>query len=149
MPRVHVELSVDAPVDACWDAVTDVESFAEAMDDVNSVKILEQSSPDRRQTAWSVQLKGSVLEWVESESIDHASRRFEFHQVQGDLACFAGLWTVCTADSGTSLITLDVEFDIGIPLLEDMLNPVATRALRDNSAQMLAALERRLTGQPR
>jgi hypothetical protein len=41
-------------------------------------------------------------------------------------------------------VTLNVDFDIGIPLLADMLNPVASAALRENSQQMLAALEQRL-----
>lgn len=41
-----------------------------------------------------------------------------------------------------------MDFDIGILLLAQMLNPVAADALRENAAQMLAALEQRLLGGP-
>ena len=46
-----------------------------------------------------------------------------------------------TLDRG-SLVTLHVDFDIGIPLLADMLNPIARTALEDNAVLMLRALER-------
>lgn len=52
------------------------------------------------------------------------------------------------APPGGSTVSLHVDFDIGIPLLAQMLNPVAADALRENAAQMLAALERRLLDRP-
>ncbi|UNO38555.1 SRPBCC family protein [Streptomyces sp. MST-110588] len=149
MPRVEVELHIAAPPAQSWDAVVDVESYSQCMDSVQSVKIVEQTGPDTRSTAWSVHLKGSVLEWVEAERIDHEARRFDFHQLSGDLAHFVGHWAVRPADGGGSLVSLHVEFEIGIPLLAEMLNPVAATALRENAQQMLAALEQRLTAAER
>ncbi|MCL6739373.1 type II toxin-antitoxin system RatA family toxin [Streptomyces neyagawaensis] len=145
MPLVQVEITIAAPPEDSWKAVVDVESYSACMDSVQSVVVLEGSGEDRRTTAWSVRLKGSVLEWVEAEQLDHASRRFDFHQVSGDLAHFVGHWAVRPSDGGGSLVSLTVEFEIGIPLLAEMLNPVAAAALRDNARQMLQALERRLT----
>ncbi|GAA3029677.1 hypothetical protein GCM10020000_02920 [Streptomyces olivoverticillatus] len=115
MPRVEVELYIAAPPAQSWAAVVDVESYPECMDSVQSVKVVEQNGPQERTTAWSVHLKGSVLEWVEAERIDDEARRFDFHQVSGDLAHFVGHWAVRPADDGGSLVSLDVEFDIGIP----------------------------------
>ncbi|MGY5128287.1 type II toxin-antitoxin system RatA family toxin [Streptomyces nigrescens] len=145
MPLVHVEIHIAAPPEDSWNAVVDVESYPACMDSVQSVTVVERSGEDRRTTAWSVHLKGSVLEWVEAEQLDHAARRFDFHQVSGDLAHFIGHWAVQPCDDGGSLVSLTVEFEIGIPLLAEMLNPVAATALRDNAQQMLHALERRLT----
>ncbi|MFF3766288.1 type II toxin-antitoxin system RatA family toxin [Streptomyces sp. NPDC001922] len=146
MPRVDVELPIAAPPEHTWQAVVDVEAYPACMDSVQSVTVVESSGEDRRTTAWSVHLKGSVLEWVESEQLDHAARRFDFHQVSGDLAHFVGHWAVRPGEDGGSLVSLTVEFEIGIPLLAEMLNPVAATALRENAEQMLQALERRLTG---
>jgi len=145
MPLVQVEINIAAPPEDTWNAVVDVESYPACMDSVQSVTVLERSGEDRRTTAWSVRLKGSVLEWVEVEQLDHASRRFDFHQISGDLAHYVGHWAVRPSDTGGSVVSLAVEFEIGIPLLEEMLNPVAAAAVRDNSRQMLDALERRLT----
>jgi len=145
MPHVEVELTIDAPPKAVWATVIDIESYPEAMEDVRSVGIVEETGPGTRTTAWSVRLKGSVLEWTEEERLDHDAMRVDFQQVSGDLANFCGYWKVRSADDGrSSIVTLNVDFDIGIPLLADMLNPVASAALRENSQQMLAALEQRL-----
>ncbi|MEU6483698.1 SRPBCC family protein [Streptomyces sp. NPDC046887] len=146
MPLVQVEIPIAAPPEASWRAVVDVESYPGCMDSVRSVTVVEQSGADERTTAWSVFLKGSQLEWVEAERLDHTARRFDFHQVSGDLAHFVGHWGVRPSEDGGSLVSLTVEFDIGIPLLAEMLNPVAATALRENAEQMLHALEQRLTG---
>jgi ribosome-associated toxin RatA of RatAB toxin-antitoxin module len=146
MPHVAVELSIAAPPEAIWAAVIDVESYPDSMENVRSVQIVRETGPSTRTTAWSVHLKGSVLEWTEEERIDNDALRVSFQQVSGDFADFSGYWKVRSADAGrTSVVTLNVDFEIGIPLLADMLNPVAAAALRENSQQMLAALAQRLS----
>jgi len=140
MPRVRVDLIIETDVDVVWKAVCDVESYPRCMDNVRSVRLLGQDG-DVRTTAWSVLLKGSILEWSESERIDDAARRLEFVQVDGDLDVFTGYWQVDEEAPGRTRVALDIEFEIGIPLLAPMLNPVAERALRDNSRQMLLGLE--------
>jgi ribosome-associated toxin RatA of RatAB toxin-antitoxin module len=114
------------------------------MASVDSVEILDQPDERHRTTAWSVRLKGSVLRWTEAELIDHAARRFDFEQLSGDLDEFVGHWAVHPAPGGGSRVELHVTFDIGIPLLAEMLNPVAADALRESAAQMLESLEQRL-----
>ncbi|MFJ4922999.1 type II toxin-antitoxin system RatA family toxin [Streptomyces sp. NPDC088725] len=144
MPRVEVELRIAVPPEAAWAAVVDVESYARCMENVDSVTIIDRTDEVHRTTAWSVRLKGSVLRWTEAEVIDTVARRFDFRQVSGDLGDFVGHWAVDPAPDGCSTVGLHVRFDIGIPLLAEMLNSVAADALRENAAQMLAALEQRL-----
>ncbi|MER5867106.1 SRPBCC family protein [Kitasatospora sp. NPDC002040] len=144
MPRVDVELPIALPPDTVWPAVVDVEAYPHCMTGVDSVVITEQTDDRHRTTAWSVQLQGSVLRWTEAEVIDPVARRFDFRQISGDLGEFAGHWSVSAAPGG-STVALHVDFDLGIPLLSEMLNPVAATALRENAEEMLAALRRRLT----
>ncbi|MFF7635128.1 type II toxin-antitoxin system RatA family toxin [Kitasatospora sp. NPDC008050] len=146
MPRVEVDLRIAVPPEDAWAAVVDVLGYPDCMESVDSVEIVDQPDESHRTTAWSVRLKGSVLRWTEAELIDHRARRFDFEQLSGDLGEFAGHWAVRPAPPGGSTVSLHVDFDIGIPLLAQMLNPVAADALRENAAQMLAALERRLLG---
>jgi ribosome-associated toxin RatA of RatAB toxin-antitoxin module len=141
-----VDLPIAVPPAEAWAAVVDVERYPDCMDNVDAVTVTAQADATHRTTAWSVRLKGSVLRWTEDEVIDHDARRFDFRQVSGDLGEFVGHWGVRPAGGGHSTVSLHVEFDIGIPLLAEMLNPVAADALRENAAQMLTALERRLTG---
>lgn len=144
MPRVEVDLLIAVPPEAAWAAVVDVESYPDCMESVDSVEVLARPDARHRTTAWSVRLKGSELRWTEAEVIDDEARRFDFEQVSGDLGKLVGQWSVHPAPQGASRVCLHVEFDIGIPLLAEMLNPVAAEAYEENAAQMLAALEKRL-----
>jgi ribosome-associated toxin RatA of RatAB toxin-antitoxin module len=115
------------------------------MENVRSVKITDDADRASRVSAWSVFLKGSILEWTESDQIDDDQQRIDFHQVDGDLEHFAGYWQVlgCDDDPQACEVVLYVDFEIGIPLLADMLNPVAKTALEENSTKMLRGLEQR------
>ncbi len=149
MPIVEVGHTIDAAPAEAWVAVVDIESYGERMDNVRSVKITDQVSPDVRVSTWSTFLKGSILEWVEEDTLDHERMRITFHQVSGDLERFSGYWSVTPVDEGGTRITLYVDFEIGIPLLADMLNPVAATALRENALQMLTAIEERVMSRDR
>ncbi|MDJ1130777.1 type II toxin-antitoxin system RatA family toxin [Streptomyces iconiensis] len=145
MPHVEVNLPIKAPVAETWAAVTRLEDYATYMENVESVTVIGETDAGNRTSEWSVLLKGSVLEWVEDDVLDEDERVMSFSQVSGDLDEFTGYWKVDDCGDGTSVVTFYVDFEIGIPLLADMLNPVATRALRENSEHMLRAIEQRIT----
>ncbi|GAB2963056.1 MULTISPECIES: type II toxin-antitoxin system RatA family toxin [Streptomyces] len=145
MPHVEVNLPIKAPAAEAWAAVTRLEDYAAYMENVESVTVIGETDTGARTSEWSVLLKGSVLEWIESDTLDHDARVMSFDQVSGDLDVFNGYWRVEDTGDGTSVVTFVVDFEIGIPLLADMLNPVATKALRENAEHMLHAIERRIT----
>jgi ribosome-associated toxin RatA of RatAB toxin-antitoxin module len=143
MPQVDVKLVINAPIDEIWAAVRDVESYPTYMDNVIDVRVDSPEPNGDRLSTWSVLLKGSVLEWTERERVDDAAHRIEFDQTDGDLDVFTGYWQLTETDGGVEAV-LAVDFEIGLPLLADMLNPVAAQALSDNSEQMLREIERRV-----
>jgi ribosome-associated toxin RatA of RatAB toxin-antitoxin module len=130
---------MQAPVDRVWEAVNDLEAYPRIMEHVRSVKVLE-SGPRYRLTSWEVDCKGFIMRWVEREEIDHQRYRIEYRQVEGDLAQFEGCWEIERLTDQTSRANLSVLFDLGIPMLSEMLNPVAERAIRDNWRKMLTSL---------
>ncbi|SDH49140.1 Ribosome association toxin PasT (RatA) of the RatAB toxin-antitoxin module [Actinokineospora alba] len=138
MPIVHTKHTTDRPPADVWAAVLDCESFPTYMAEVVDVRLLEDEGA-RRLARWSVLLKGSELEWEEEEVVDAERMRIDFQQLDGDLAYFAGYWQVSAVGDAT-LVELYVDFDIGIPLMADMLNPVAARALEDNAKGILVSL---------
>ncbi|GDY29630.1 type II toxin-antitoxin system RatA family toxin [Gandjariella thermophila] len=146
MPQVTLDMQINAPAEAVWHVVTDVERYPESMRSVRSASILDEESETTRRTAWSVTLKGSILEWEERETLDPGRMVMRFHQLSGDMEVFDGEWTVEAVDATHSTVRLTVEFEIGIPLLADMLNPVAQRSLRENCIEMLRGIEVRSTG---
>lgn len=139
MPLVEVAEVIDAPVDKVWDIVNDVESYPRLMEHVRSLKVLE-SGPNYRHTAWEVELKGCIMRWVEREDSDPERYRIEYRQLKGDLSQFEGYWQLEALTPATSRAILSVRFEIGIPTLSEMLNPIAESAIRDTSQKMLMSL---------
>jgi len=82
-------------------------------------------------SAWEVDFRGGILRWVEEDEFHPDERRIDFRQVQGDLEAFTGSWLVEPADEG-SMVTFVTEFDLGIPTLQDVLEPIAEEALYEN-----------------
>jgi len=139
MPVVEVEERIAAPIETVWNLINDVESHPRLMEHVRSVEVRE-TGPGYRVAAWEADLKGCRMSWVEREEIDAERRRIDYHLVEGDLAQMEGFWQVDPLPDGAVKVVLSVAFDIGMPMLSDMLNPVAERAIRENSRAMLASL---------
>ena len=139
MPVVEVVETIPAPIHALWDIVNDVESFPRLMEHVRSLRILERGD-GYRLTEWHVELKGCLMRWVEREELYPAKFRIEYRQLEGELAQFEGFWQLEPLPDGSTRVVLSVLFDIGIPMLSEMLNPVAQRAIQDNSRRMLLSV---------
>ena len=107
MPGVLLEMEIQAPADRVWESVVDIERYPESMENVRWVKILEHEEPNVRKTAWSVNLKGSILEWHDRETLDHVARTMRFRQLSGDMEVFTGSWELTElAPELTALLTI-------------------------------------------
>jgi len=142
MPDVKIDLEIRAPIDRVWETVVDIERYQDSMDTVRSVRIVEQNDECRRRAAWSVLLKGSILEWEEEEHLDRETHTVVFKQLRGDLEHFDGHWTLEAIGLEQTKVVFEVVFEIGIPMLAEMLNPVAQRSLQENCTEMLRGIER-------
>jgi ribosome-associated toxin RatA of RatAB toxin-antitoxin module len=142
MPQVSLDRDVRAPADQLWQAILDVERYPDSMASVRWVRVVSSESEHSRRIAWSVSLKGSILEWEEDEQIDHQAMSVKFHQVSGDMEWLEGEWRLTARGPTLTQVTLRVSFEIGIPLLAEMLNPVAERSFHENCDEMLRGIER-------
>jgi ribosome-associated toxin RatA of RatAB toxin-antitoxin module len=132
---------IRAPVARVWDTVVDIERYPACMESVRWVRIVDVAGPAERTAAWSVTLKGSILEWREVEHLDPMRHVVRFQQLSGDMERFEGAWRLTPCGPLLTRVALAVSFEIGIPMLAEMLNPVAQRSLHDNCREMLLGVE--------
>lgn len=142
MPEVKIDMVIQAPIERVWETVVDIERYQDSMDTVRSVRIIGDDGEGRRRAAWSVLLKGSILEWEEEEHLNQGGHTVVFKQIRGDLDHFDGHWALEALAPEQTKVVFEVEFEIGIPMLADMLNPVAQRSLQENCTEMLRGIER-------
>lgn len=139
MPTVEVVQALAAPIDEVWALICDVRAYPRLMEPVRALDVVDDNG-DQITTAWEIELKGSILKWTEHEQRDAENYTISYHQLDGDLQEFDGFWRLRALSATTTEATLLVRFEIGIPMLREMLNPVAERAIRKNSREMLLSL---------
>ncbi|HEX2314162.1 MAG TPA: SRPBCC family protein [Thermomonospora sp.] len=125
-----------ADPDAVFARLRDFPGYTRHTDVVKDVVITEERDGVQL-SDWSVYFRTGLLRWTERDVIDTAARTIVFSQVHGDFAVLEGGWAVL-ADPVT--VRFRTRFDIGIPSLAAMLNPVAARALTANTTAILRGL---------
>lgn len=105
---------------------------------VRSVAILERTE-DRSVSSWDVHFNEGILRWTEEDRFAPDERRIRFRQLTGDLESFEGEWAVEAEGDGCA-VRFAASFDLGVPTLADMLEPIAEQALRDNVELILGGL---------
>jgi len=144
LPVVSLSEKVDLPPEVVYAKVADMESYPTFMRTVRSLTVLQREE-GRTITRWEADLKGTTFRWEEEDTFFPEERRIAYRLVKGDLRKFEGEWRVEPEGAG-SRVTLTVDFDFGIPMLAQLLNPIATLLIRQNVEAMLRGLQESLTG---
>lgn len=118
--------------------ISDFARYPEHSHAVRSVVAMAEED-GRATSAWEVNFREGILRWTEEDVFNADERTIVFRQIEGDVEHFAGTWSVRQDPEG-SLICFECEFDMGVPGLNDILEPIAEQALRDNARSILKGL---------
>jgi len=136
--EVHIVGIVSGvPADDVFVAVTDIERFPTLCEDVREVRI--DDADGARRSSWTVKFRGGVLEWTELDTSDPDARTMSFRQIDGDFKEFDGAWRV-EAVGTDSVVRFAARFDLGIPGLRAVVEPIAAKSLRNNLSTVLRGL---------
>lgn len=137
----HVEIETLVPAsdaDTVFDRICDFSRYAEFTDAVRDITV--RSMPDGvLESEWSVHFRNGILCWSERDRIDRTARSITFEQLDGDFDQFSGTWSVEPVGTDTRVLFTAV-FDLGMPSLEAIIDPIAERALRENMESILRGL---------
>ena len=123
---------------AVFEVLTEFERYPELTRAVRKVHVVRETST-RLASAWEVNFRHGILKWSEQDEIDYAGRLLTFTQSEGDLEHFSGSWSV-EEDRAGCLVRFVASFDLGMPTLAQMLDPIAESALRENVADIIRGL---------
>ncbi len=138
MPQVAVTAVVPgAGPDEVFAAVADFAAYPRHTDAVRDVVVRPVGGAV--ESDWEVNFRNGVLAWTERDVVDPSGRRIAFEQLDGDFALFTGSWLV-EPDGDGSTVTFEASFDLGMPSLAPMIDPIAQRALADNVRAILGGL---------
>jgi ribosome-associated toxin RatA of RatAB toxin-antitoxin module len=127
------------PAEQSFALIRDFARYPELTDAVEKV-VVNRPDPDGSVVSeWLVHFRKGLLNWTERDFIDPSRREIHFAQITGDFDIFEGDWYIDDRDTGT-LVRFEARFDLGIPTLAELLDPVAEAALRSNILRILTGL---------
>jgi ribosome-associated toxin RatA of RatAB toxin-antitoxin module len=133
----------NADADEVFELLGDFERYAEHTDAVREVRVtsVNTRTASRRtvESTWSVNFRGGVLCWSERAYLDRIGRTIRFAQTTGDFAAYYGDWGVVQS-GGDVTVRHTAAFDLGMPSLAAILEPIAERTLRGNIDTVLRGL---------
>lgn len=122
-----------------YELICDFARYPELTDAVEQVIVNPPDADGSVVSDWLVHFRKGMLKWTERDVFEPARRVISFTQLSGDLDLFEGQWRVEELDGGSE-ICLDASFDLGIPTLADLLDPVAEAAFRANIRQIVSGI---------
>ena len=140
----HLEVqvhTVERDAAEVYARLCDFERYPEFAAAVKSVHVTAAGNGTTT-SRWEVLFRTGILRWTEEDHFDADARTIHFRQTEGDIDHFSGTWIVHEDATGNSRVEFSADFDLGIPALASILEPIAERALRDNIQQILAGLLR-------
>lgn len=143
MPSVLVSKNVVGNIENIYQLISDMPSYPRFMPDLISVTLLEKEV-NKTMTHWVSNVDGRKIEWTEEDIFYPQQYRIEYQQIKGDLKKFAGYWQLAETAEGVE-ISLFVDFEFGIPMIAGLLNPLLKKKVRENSENMLSAIEKEIS----
>jgi len=92
---------------------------------INKIKVIKKDGM-KIFTSWEVEVDGARLNWRQLDVIDLKNNLVFFSAQNGDFKKYFGNWRVAKTPSGRTALTLDVDIDWGLPVLE----PYVKKALK-------------------
>lgn len=121
-----------------YEVLCDFERYPEFSKEVRSVEI-HSSDGGQMISTWETNFRGGILRWTERDYFDPVARTINFEQVEGDIEHFTGKWAVEDLPEGR-LVRFAANFDMGIPALSSIIDPIAEQALRENIVAIIKGL---------
>jgi ribosome-associated toxin RatA of RatAB toxin-antitoxin module len=115
--------------------------FAEYPEQTTSVKSCEvvDNGDGTVTSTWAVHFREGLLCWSEEDRLDPEHGTIEFRQLDGDLDEFTGGWAVEPLGDDVA-VSFSATFDMGIPSLRSLIEPIAEQTLLENLAAILVGL---------
>ncbi len=135
--RVHLHVPGQTAGDV-YRTLSDFSRYPVLSDNVRSVVVTEVSD-DVTMSSWEVTFRAGILRWTEEDRFDRTAMTIVFEQIDGDIELFDGSWAVTEVGGGAD-IAFAARLDMGIPSLADALEPIAARALIDNTVSIVNGL---------
>lgn len=146
MRHVTVRMTAhDVDPETAYQRIRDFRRYPEVTETVREV-VVHPPGPDGTVVSdWTVRFRNGLMCWRERDAFHPEALTLGFTQLSGDFEVFEGTWRCAPSAAHGTDVTFEAAFDLGIPTLAELLDPVAESTLRGNIERILTGLLGRVT----
>ena len=149
MGVIQSTIDIRAALDKVFELAIKVEDFPEFMPDVKKVEVRERRPDGYSRSYWealaSIQNIQKTVRWEEEEQWDYQDHTCKFAQTHGDYKHYHGSWKFIPHGDATK-VELNVDYDLGLPLIGAIINKLLDKLMKDNCDAMLKGLKAKAEG---
>ncbi|MDK2897749.1 MAG: hypothetical protein PWP04_1869 [Candidatus Atribacteria bacterium] len=140
MAKVSTFLVINQPREKVYQKAKDIENLANFLPNLKEVKIINQEG-NRVESFWRGEFQGREIKWWENDWWDDANWECRFESPRGDFKQYQGVWRFALEGEGKTRVELEIEYDLGIPLVGALISNFLRKTMLDNAEAMLQGLQ--------
>lgn len=145
MARVSTSLLIEGEVSSVYEKAKDIEKLAKFLPDLEEVRILRREGKEV-DSFWKGRFQGREVKWTERDLWDDEKRECQFFILEGDFKTYQGVWRFKKEDATETRVELEIEYDLGLPLVGALISAFLRKKMEENAQAMLVALQKSIEG---
>lgn len=122
---------IDAPREAIWEAITNLDRFTQIFDGVERVRVIRETDAGVDAEFW-IDAVLKKLHYVLHREYERPLHKLSWHRVSGDLVLINGSWTIETAPDDTRMLVIYESYvDVGAPVVSEVTRLLAKSRAKD------------------
>lgn len=144
--RVSTEAILKGKVrkEFAWKIISDYKKYEEIMENVDQVVILENDGNEGK-SEWFITIEEAPLRWIEHDYFDIDNYEIRFESIDGDFENINGKWKVENYQNEGIKIYFQIDYNLGIPVIEEVLGHILKEKMKTNIDSMIHAIKEELT----
>jgi len=146
MGKVNDVIIVQQSAEKVFLEAQNIEKLAEFLPDIKEVKIL-QKNMNEVDSFWKGSFQGREIKWTERDIWDEVNKECRFAILEGDFKVYQGVWKFIPLSDNETRVELELEYDLGLPLVGALINAFLKKKMLENVQAILKALKQMIDQQ--
>jgi coenzyme Q-binding protein COQ10 len=140
MGKVNDVITIQQSVENVFLEAQNIEQLAKFLPDLQEVRILKKNM-NEVDSFWKGSFQGREVKWTERDIWDETNKECRFFILEGDFKVYQGMWKFIPLSDKETKVELEIEYDLGLPLVGALINTFLKKKMLENAQAMLKALK--------
>lgn len=140
MGKVNDVITIQQSVNKVFLGAQNIEELAKFLPDLQEVKVLGKNN-NEVDSFWKGSFQGREVKWTERDIWDEVNKECRFFILEGDFKVYQGIWKFIPLSDTETKVELEIEYDLGLPLIGTLINTFLKKKMLENAQAMLKALK--------